>query len=284
MRTAFVFPGGGSLGAIEVGMLKSVVEEGIKADFTVGASVGSINGTYFAAQPNLEGVLALEQVWLKTKKSNVFPFSLLHSALGLFQIKNYLTKPDALRNLVGKNLPVQNLEDTHIPVYLIAVDINTGEEVVLSKGPALQAILASAAIPMIFPPVNIENHVLVDGGVLNNTPISVAVESGAERVIVFTAGHACARKNVPRSLVEMALTSSVYLLHKRVELDLQLYSPMCDIRIIPSLCPIDVGSHDFSKTTELIERGYNQAKQWLNAGMLTAKQGIPKVRQLHCHD
>ena len=57
MKTAFVFPGGGSLGAIEVGMLKALVEQGIHADLAVGASVGYINGTYYAAQPDLDGLL-----------------------------------------------------------------------------------------------------------------------------------------------------------------------------------------------------------------------------------
>ena len=108
MRTAFIFPGGGSLGAIEVGMLRAIVEEGVQADFIVGTSVGAVNGTYYAAKPTMEGVLELEQIWLKIRKTDVFPFSLYHSALGLFQVKNYLTKPDALHKLVEEHLPIQN--------------------------------------------------------------------------------------------------------------------------------------------------------------------------------
>jgi len=82
----------------------------------------------------------------------------------------------------------------------------------------------------------------------------------------------------------MAMTSSDYLVHKRVELDLKIYAPSVDLRIIPSLCPLETGSHDFSKTPELITRGYDQAKEWLDAGMLTAKDIVPKVRPIHTHD
>ena len=82
----------------------------------------------------------------------------------------------------------------------------------------------------------------------------------------------------------MALTSSQYLLYKRVELDIEYYSNMCDIRIIPSLCPIKVGKHDFTKSHILMEQGYQHAKEWLEAGMLTAKDVKPQLRPLHCHD
>ena len=283
MKTAFVFPGGGSLGAIEVGMLKALVESGIHADMAVGASVGSINGTYYAAQPDIDGVLGLEQLWLQTKRSNVFPKNLFYSAMGLIQ-KNHLIKRDALRKLVEENIPVKRLEDTKIPVYIVAMDINTGEEVIFSTGPSVPAILASAAIPMVFEPVELGRHTLVDGGVLNNTPISIAVENGAERVVILTAGYTCARKEAPKSVIEMAMTSSDYLVHKRVELDLKIYAPSVDLRIIPSLCPLETGSHDFSKTPELITRGYDQAKEWLDEGMLTAKDIVPKVRPIHTHD
>jgi len=282
MKTAFVFPGGGSLGAIEVGMLKALVEQGIHADLAVGASVGSLNGTFYAAKPDIDGVLELEQVWLNTKRSNVFPKNFIYSALGLIQ-KNHLIKRDALRRLVEENIPVTRLEDTKIPVYVVAMDINTGEEVVFSNGPSIPAILASAAIPMVFEPMEVGRHTLVDGGVLNNTPISIAVENGADRVVILTAGYTCARKEAPKSVIEMAMTSSDYLVHKRVELDLKIYESTVDLRVIPSLCPLEVGSHDFSKTLELIERGYNQAIAWLDAGMLTAKDIVPEVRPIHTH-
>lgn len=100
-----------------------------------------------------------------------------------------------------RHLPYAQLQDAAIPIHIVASDMVTGEEVLLSKGLAVDAVLASAAIPGVFPPVRIEGRLLVDGGVANNTPISTALRLGATRIIVLPTGFACSLKRVPAAAV-----------------------------------------------------------------------------------
>src|SRR5579862_2183869 len=179
--TAFVLAGGGSLGAVQVGMLAALTRRGVVPDFIVGASVGAINAAYYAAEPDERGVQRLERIWLKLHRSDVFPFSPIASMLGFFGKKDHLVTPAPLRSLIESELPYQRLEDTRLPCYVVATDALQGTGVVLSSGPAATALLASAAIPAVFPPVLLDGRFLLDGGVSNNTPISIAVEMGATR-------------------------------------------------------------------------------------------------------
>jgi NTE family protein len=112
--TAFVFTGGGSLGAIQVGMLRTLLSHGVRPDFVVGSSVGAINASYFAAAPNLDGVAALERIWSGLRRSDVFPLTLV-SALGLLMHPGNLVDPVGLRRLIETNLPYRCLEEAPLP-------------------------------------------------------------------------------------------------------------------------------------------------------------------------
>jgi NTE family protein len=263
-------------------MLKALFEYGIVPDMLVGTSVGAINAAVIAYNPTYEGVKNLEKMWLSIQRKTIFPLSLRNNVLGLLQQKNHLINPKGLKELIQNNLPYTNFEDVQIPIYVVAMDINTGEEVVFSRGPALPALLASAAIPMIYPPVQIGHHALVDRGVINNSPISTAVHYGTERVIVLPTGYTCDRKKTPQNLIEMALTSSKYATHRKLGTDLLLYKDKVILRMIPSLCPLNVSSHDFSQTKTLIERSYQQTKTWLAIGSLESETS-PKFMKFHEH-
>ena len=155
-KTALVLAGGGSFGAIQAGMLHSLATHGIAADMVVGSSVGSLNGAYYAGNPTLEGIERLETIWRGLRRSDVFPVG-WGAMLGFLVRRNFLAEPDGLRALIETNLTYRNLEDAKIPIRIVATDILTGGTVVLSEGPAAQAIIASAAIPVVFPPVRFED-------------------------------------------------------------------------------------------------------------------------------
>src|SRR5690349_13487396 len=184
-KTAFVLAGGGSLGAVQVGMLKALTKHHIVPDFIVGASVGAINSAYFAAEPDEKGVAQLESLCLGLRRADVFPLSATGSGLGMFGKRDHLVSSEALRSLVQSVIPYQRLEEARIPCHIVATDVLEGTETVLSSGPVVQAALASAAIPGVFPMVEINGRYLMDGGVANNTPISTAFRLGAARVIVL---------------------------------------------------------------------------------------------------
>jgi predicted acylesterase/phospholipase RssA len=114
-RTAFVFAGGGSLGAIHVGMLHSLASRGITADMVVGSSVGALNGAYYAGNPTREGIQRLDAIWRGLRRNDVFPLSWRTIAAFLYR-RDFLVGSDALRQLVDDNLGYRNLQDARLPV------------------------------------------------------------------------------------------------------------------------------------------------------------------------
>ncbi|HMA71164.1 MAG TPA: patatin-like phospholipase family protein [Xanthobacteraceae bacterium] len=192
-KTALVFAGGGSLGAVQVGMLRVLLTSGVQPDFVVGASVGALNASYFAGAPNAQGVATLERIWSGLRRSDIFPLTLA-SVFGLLRHPGNVVDPAGLRRVVEMNLPYARLEDALIPLNIMATN-QQGLSVRLSSGPAIEAILASTAIPGVFPPVHIDGEALMDGAIAANTPVRLAAELGASRIIILPTGYACALRN-----------------------------------------------------------------------------------------
>jgi len=281
-RTAIVLAGGGSLGAIEVGMLKALTAYGVRADLVVGASVGAINGACFAGSPDEAGVRILERLWRGIRQEQVFRFSRLHGLLDLASRRNYLVSPEPLRNLLERCLPFQRLEDAAIPCHVVATDILRGTEVVLSSGPAVEALMASASIPPIFPPVRIGDRFLVDGGLANHTPVSTAVALGATRVIVLPTGFGCAVEKPPNGAVAMALHALNLLIARQLVLDIERFHDAVELVVLPPLCPVAIFPYDFAHTGELIDRAEVATRDWIGRGGLR-KSRVPGSLRLHHH-
>src|SRR5215510_3288461 len=120
-KTAFVFAGGGSLGAIQVGMLRVLLSSGVLPDFVVGSSVGAINASYFAGAPNAAGVVALEQIWSGLRRADIFPLTMA-SAIGLNGHRGNVVDPSGLRRLIETHLPYARLENAQIPLHIMATN------------------------------------------------------------------------------------------------------------------------------------------------------------------
>ncbi|WP_346657744.1 patatin-like phospholipase family protein [Bradyrhizobium sp. 160] len=266
-RTAFVFAGGGSLGAIHVGMLHSLTSRGIAADMVVGSSVGALNGAYYAGNPTVEGIQRLDTIWRGLRRSDVFPLT-WRTIMGFLYRRDFLVSSDALRQLVDNNLGYRNLEDAKLPLHIVATDILTGRTVVMSDGPAAPAIIASAAIPAAFEPVYFNDLYLADGAISSNTPVTVAVASGARRLIVLPTGYACALEQPPAGAVANALHALTLLIGRQLMTELQGLDHSIDYFVVPPLCPLTETPYDFSKTSELIERAAMSTETWLSEGGL----------------
>jgi NTE family protein len=282
-RTAFVLAGGGSLGAVQVGMLKALTRLNVVPDFVVGASVGAINGAYFAAEPDERGVARLERVWLRLRRADVFPFSAATSILAVFGRRDHLVTPALLRALIESELPCQKLEDARIPCYVVATDVLTGSEIALASGPVVTALLASAAIPAVFPVVSIDGRYLMDGGVANNTPISTAVTLGATRVVVLPTGVSCALEVPPRGAVALALHALNLLVMRQLLNDIERFADRAELVVLPPLCPLATNAYDFSLTHDLIHRSEAATRLWLRKNGLHGR-GAPPELQPHLHE
>ncbi|MGN6243959.1 MAG: patatin-like phospholipase family protein [Motilibacteraceae bacterium] len=270
MTMAFVLSGGGTLGAVQVGMLLALAERGTVPDLVVGSSVGALNAAFLAADPTLPGVLELERVWRRLRRRDVFPLPLrplpgVGAVAAVAGLRSSLVDGGPLRRLVRRHLAFDRLEDAPVPVHVVATDVLTGHEVVLSTGPAVDAVLASAALPGVLPPVAVEDHVLVDGGVVDNSPISVAVELGAGQVVVLPTGYACALTAPPRSALGTALHAVTLAVQRRLLLDVAALQHEVDLRVVPPLCPLSVSPADFSRSGELVERALRSTREWLDA-------------------
>ncbi len=269
-RTAFVLAGGGSLGAVQVGMLKALADHGIAPDFVVGASVGALNGASYAAEPDGNGVVHLERTWLRLRRADIFPLTMRDAALCLLGRRGHFARPHRLRALIESELPRRRLEDMPLPCHVVATDVLDGTEVVISSGDAGTALLASTALPAVFPPVEIGGRALMDGGISSNTPIAAAVSLGATRAFVLPTGSSCALDAPPRGAIAMALHALNLLAMRQLLADIDRFAGRCQLIVVPPLCPLAVHAYDFSRTGSLIARAEAASREWLARDMRPA--------------
>jgi NTE family protein len=280
-KTAFVFAGGGSFGAIQVGMLQSLAAHGISADMVVGSSVGALNGAFYAGDPTLEGVKRLATIWRGLTRHDVFPVT-WRTMLGFLWRRDFLIPHDGVRKLIDDHIPFRNLQDAAMPVHIVATDIITGDSVVLSEGSTAEAIVASTAIPGAFSPIRYKNYFLADGAISSNTPVRVAVSKGATRLIVLPTGHACANQAPPVGAVANAMHALTLLIARQLVSELENLGPGIEYYVVPPLCPLVGSPYDFSRTADHIDRAILSTDAWLaQAGLEQSK--IPHEMRLHSH-
>src|SRR3954449_2044644 len=253
--TAFVLSGGASLGAVQVGMLAALYERRIAPDLIVGTSAGALNGAFIASRPQTVHTAGERgELWQGLRRGRVFPMDPLAGLLGFLGGRDHLVPDRALRRIVSSRLEAERLEDMPIPLHVIATDVLTGEDVRLSAGPTLEAVMASAAIPGVLPSVDWDGRPLIDGGVANNAPISHAIELGATRVYVLPTGHACDLDEAPGSALAMLVHATSLLTQHRLRADAIALAGACDLVVLPPPCPLAVAPFDFSQASTLIDR------------------------------
>jgi NTE family protein len=267
MTTAFVLSGGGSLGAVQVGMLQALSERRIVPDILVGTSAGAINATYVAGHGTGRSALQeLAEAWVRMRRGDVFHVDVGRQLLAVAGWREAMFSEAGLRRLIQKHLPYTRLERAAIPVHVVTTDFLSGEEVLLSTGDAVSAVLASTSIPGLLPPVRRGGRVLVDGGLANNTAISQAVTLGAERVFVLPTGVACALASAPARPLASAVQALSFLTQQRLIHDVAAFASRAELHVLPPLCPLGVSPADFSRAGELIARARQATGEWLDGG------------------
>ena len=280
-RTAFVFAGGGSFGAVQVGMLQALAAHGVSADLVVGSSVGALNGAFYAGDPTVSGVARLAGIWRSLNRNDVFPVT-WKTLVSFLWRRDFLIPHDGIRKLVDDHIPYRSLEDAKLPLHIVTTDIITGDSVVFSKGPAAEAIVASTAIPGAFAPVHYGDYYLADGALSSNTPVRIAVKQGARRLIILPTGHACANDAPPVGAVANALHALTLLIARQLVNELEELGPEIAYFVVPPLCPLAGSPYDFSRTAEHIERARRSTDDWIATGGLTQRE-IPDELRPHDH-
>ena len=252
-------------------MLVALEEADVRPDLIVGASVGAFNGAWLAGG---RSAADLADLWRTLRRPDVYPISLVGGFLGLIGERNHLVSNAALRRLLTQHLTFEAMEDAAIPFHVIGTDVLTGHDVRLDSGPAIEAVLASAAIPAVFPTVRIGDFVLMDGGIANNTPISHAAALGADEIWVLGTGHSCALTQPPGSAVGMALHAFSVAIEQRLALDVLEYADKVTLHVVPPLCPVDVTPTDFSQSDRLITAAHRQTVVWLQQRRLDGAEVV----------
>ncbi|HET7260703.1 MAG TPA: patatin-like phospholipase family protein [Casimicrobiaceae bacterium] len=275
MKTAIVLSGGGSLGAVQVGMLQSLARMNFLPDMVIGASVGALNGAFFADDPTPAGADRLAELWRGLRRDDVFPLTVLAGVKALVLGRDHLVESAALRTIARRALRMRRIEEARIPLHIVATDVLSGDEVLLSSGDVETALMASTAIPVVFPQVELAGRHLFDGGVANSTPIASAIACGAERIVVLPTGVSCAMREPPRNMAALALHVLSLQSMRQIDRDVERFALQAQITIVPPLCPLSVSMFDFSQTASLIERAAAQTRAWL------AAQGLERTGPLH---
>jgi NTE family protein len=191
-RTAFVLGGGGLLGAAEVGMLRALLEAGVVPDLVIGTSIGAANGALIADDPTEAGLARLEALWSDADEGP-FSGSWLERAQTVtrtaLRTRTALYGPEALHELVERHLTVELIEDLTVPFMCCAASVERAAEHWFTSGPIVPAVLASSAVPGLFPAYEIDGEHFIDGGIVNSIPLDRARKSGAERVFVLQVGR-----------------------------------------------------------------------------------------------
>lgn len=268
---AFVLGGGGSLGAYEVGMLRALVDAGVVPDLVLGTSVGAINGAVIAALgATREAVKRLTELWTTVGDEDVFAGSVFARVGMLVRSGTHLYTSEPLRGLLEVNLPVRRFEDLPTTFQCVAASIEQAGPHWFSDGPLIDAILASSAVPGLFPPVRIDGEHFVDGGLVHSIPIGRAVRLGARTVYVLHVGRTEEPLTPPSNPLQVGLVAfEIARRHRFVE-ELARHSAEVAVHVLPTGDPPEptdlsqqIRYRDFTGVRSRIDQAFRASTDYL---------------------
>lgn len=234
MTAAFVLGGGGQLGAHEAGMLRALLERGIVPDLVVGTSVGAINGAAIATSPTVEQALRLADTWGAIENSDVFAGSLFGRLATLARTGTHLHDNAPLRAVLTEALEIPLIEDLPVRFQCVAASIQAAAEHWFTSGPVVDAVLASAAVPGLLPPVEVGGEHFIDGGIVNSIPVDRAVALGADRIFVMHVGRVDRPLAPPRWPWEVGLVAFEIARRHRFVGDLAALPDTVEVHVMPT--------------------------------------------------
>jgi NTE family protein len=263
-------------------MAQALVDAGIEPDLIVGTSAGSLNGAWLAAYPDRQGVAELGKLWLSVKRRDIFPLSPIKIMGGLTGRHDYLVSADGLKSWLLRRVPYSRIEQARVPFHVMTTDLVSGEAVRLSSGDLITALLASAAIPGIYPPVRLGGRLLVDGGIAADTPIGEAVSLGADRVYVLpTVGVEDGRP--PHGAGGVALRAMAYILGHASDSEIEANGDRCQLYVVPAPPTSAISPFSFAHSRSLMDTARKATAAWLPSAKPVEARGpgsavVPTLR------
>jgi NTE family protein len=250
-------------GAEQVGMMKALVEAGHTPDLISAVSVGALNGVALAQWPSMEGVDRLEQTWRGIDSRWLFPGNQFARAMAVIRKHPAICDNSGVKRLIDADVHVEMFEDLRIPFFVTTADLLSGARRVFHTGLLREVLLATTAIPGVFPPVDIDGELMVDGGIVSNIPTAPAVTARPERTFILDVSRPLSNK-VPQTPLGMMLQAFSITRNLQTQRDLEAASVLAGAVVIPR--PDNdpaVAFDDTSKTRELIRAGYERTRRFL---------------------
>jgi NTE family protein len=259
----YVLGGGGSLGAVQVGMLQALAEHDIAPDVVAGTSVGSLNGAVIALDPK-SAANRLSHLWARMTRERVFPGGLLSQMRTLQHTKTHLFPSTGLTAVIADFMGADTtFDDLALPFAAIATDIATARPHVLRDGRLLPALLASAAIPGIFASVQLGSVRLYDGGLVANVPMRQALAMGARSLVVLDCNFPGHTPDPPETLAEVLFYTATVSMRTQAVFEAPLAAADVPVVYLHGPEPQPVSPLDFRRTGTLVEAAYEAARSFL---------------------
>ena len=240
---AWVLGGGSARGAAQVGVILALLESGIKPPSAiVGASVGALDGAVLASSPNLEGAQLMRQLWMSPPAREVFHLHPVSAILSQLSGRLGPLSQQPVEKLIAafeSSSGCATFEDLRLPLRVVATDLDAGRLVAFSSGPLAPALLASTAIPGLFPPVKIDGRDYSDGGIVDNVPVAIAVREGYRRILAIGLMAGAELRDTPSSWTEVIARTLQLSLHQRLLSDFERLRTRARIVIICPITPTD---------------------------------------------
>jgi NTE family protein len=262
---AFVMSSGRNLGAVQIGMLRALVEHGVVPDLVVGCSVGAVNGAAFAEDPSLARIARLEHVWLNTEAKDLMPRPWkLPPAVSLARRIEAIHTFAGLRALIEQTLDAATFEELAVPFHCLATDVADASEAWFDQGPLVEKLLASAAIPAMFPSVEVDGRRFVDGAVVNDVPIGRAVDLGARTIYVLEVGSFWHPWTEPKRPAEAAIQAYNLARQNRFRRELDSVPEGIDVHVLPHGEPPHLRLRDMSQSPLLLAAAHKASATYLD--------------------
>jgi NTE family protein len=254
IRVGLALSGGAARGIAHIGVLQYLEERGVKPCCIAGTSAGSIVGAFYCAGNSIDDLKKIikKMSWKDLVKITIPRKGLIDSS--------------RLLRVIKEQLGDTTFEELKIPLFINAVDLISGEEVVFKKGSVAEAVQASCAIPGIFTPVKLGQHLLVDGGLIDNVPVALIDKRNIDYIIAVNVGAQKPLKKEPDNIFEVLIQSFDIIRRQR---DMPAYKS-ADKLIEPDLG--DFSFWDNSKLNDLVRIGYDEAKYTLDEVNFTSKK------------
>lgn len=267
---AFVLSGGGNRGPLEVGALKTLLEHGITPELIIGSSAGALNGALLAANPCLEQVQRMAELWLEAGRRKVIRSNNLGMLWQILRGRDHMMDNRFMRRFVDGCLPSdrRNFGDLPVKLYVTTAHVVSHTLYIYGDDPSasiVDAVMSSSAVPGCFPPTVCNGETFVDGGIISNLPVQLAVARGATEIWAVDLAVSMSTPRAALDLFTLLSLTIMPMLYDEVlhELETVASIPGVIVHHVPIYAFQDVMLGDFSRTEAMLAEGERVMREYL---------------------